>query len=97
VRGAIMHNNFIKEKALEKKINDINGGDKVKFTYLRQPNPMKSNVIAFIDYLPKQFQLEQYVDYNLQFEKTFMSVIEPILDSIGYESEKVITLDDFFS
>ena len=97
VRGAIMHNNFIKEKALEKKINDINGGDKVKFTYLRQPNPMKSNVIAFIDYLPKQFQLEQYVDYNLQFEKTFMSVIEPILDSIGYESEKVITLEDFFS
>jgi hypothetical protein len=41
--------------------------------------------------------LEQYVDYNLQFEKTFMSVIEPILDSIGYESEKVITLEDFFS
>ena len=97
VRGAIMHNNFIKEKALGKKINDINGGDKVKFTYLRQPNPMKSNVISFIDYLPKQFQLEQYVDYNLQFEKTFMSVIEPILDSIGYESEKVITLEDFFS
>ena len=58
---------------------------------------MKSNVISFIDYLPKQFQLEQYVDYNLQFEKTFMSVIEPILDSIGYESEKVITLEDFFS
>ena len=97
VRGAILHNNFIKEKGLGKKITDIYGGDKVKFTYLKKPNPLKENVISFIDFLPKQFKLEEYVDYNMQFDKTFMSVIEPILDSIGYEAETVVSLEDFFS
>jgi DNA polymerase elongation subunit (family B) len=97
VRGAILHNNYVKEKKLGNKINDITGGDKIKFTYLKKPNPIKENVISFIDFLPKQFKLEEYVDYNLQFEKTFMSVIEPILDSIGYKVEQVVTLEDFFS
>lgn len=97
VRGSILHNNFIKEKKLGKKITDIHSGDKVKFTYLKKPNPLKENVISFIDFLPKQFGLEAYIDYNMQFEKTFMSVIEPILDSIGYEPEQVVNLEDFFS
>jgi len=97
VRGSILHNRFIKDKNLGKKINNIESGDKIKFTYLKKPNPIKENVISFIDFLPKEFKLDQYVDYNLQFEKTFLSVIDPILSSVGWTAEEEISLEDFFS
>lgn len=96
VRGSLVHNNVIKEKRLNKKYNMIESGDKVKFTYLKMPNPIKSNVISFVDYLPRELNLNSYVDYNTQFEKTFVSVIKPILTSIGWEIEKTISLDNFF-
>jgi DNA polymerase elongation subunit (family B) len=97
VRGALLHNALIDDKNLRNKVEKIHGGDKVKFTYLRKPNPIKENVISFIDFLPKQFKLEDYIDYNLQFEKTFLGAIEPVLTAVGWESEKRITLDSFFS
>jgi DNA polymerase elongation subunit (family B) len=96
VRGAILHNALIDDKKLKNKIEKIVGGDKVKFTYLIKPNPIKENVIAFIDYLPQEFKLEKYIDYNLQFEKTFLGAIEPVLEAIGWESEKTISLESFF-
>ena len=96
IRGAILHNNLIVSKKLGRSIQKITSGDKVKFTYLVKPNPIKENVIAFVDYLPRQFNLEQYVDYNLQFEKTFLGAIEPVLEAVGWTSEKRITLEDFF-
>ncbi len=96
VRGALLHNNFLMSKNVTKKYNKIEGGDKVKFSYLKMPNPLKENVISFVDYLPKEFLLEDYIDYKMQFEKTFLSVISPILDSIGWEVEKNVTLEDFF-
>ena len=96
VRGAILHNALIDDNKLQNKIEKITGGDKVKFTYLIKPNPIKENVIAFIDYLPKEFKLEEYIDYNLQFEKTFLSAINPVLEAIGWESEKTISLESFF-
>ena len=97
VRGALLHNALIDENNLRNKVEKIHGGDKVKFTYLRKPNPIKENVISFIDFLPKQFKLEDYIDYNLQFEKTFLGAIEPVLTAVGWESEKKITLDSFFT
>jgi DNA polymerase elongation subunit (family B) len=96
VRGAILHNALIDDKKLHNKIEKIVGGDKVKFTYLIKPNPIKENVIAFIDYLPQEFKLEKYIDYNLQFEKTFLGAIEPVLEAVGWESEKTISLESFF-
>jgi DNA polymerase elongation subunit (family B) len=96
VRGAILHNAEVDNKKLKNKIEKIHGGDKVKFTYLIKPNPIKENVIAFIDYLPQEFKLEKYIDYNLQFEKTFLGAINPVLEAVGWTSEKEISLEDFF-
>ena len=97
VRGALLHNALIDDKNLRNKVEKIHGGDKIKFTYLIKPNPIKENVIGFIDFLPKQFKLEDYIDYNLQFEKTFISAIEPVLTAVGWESEKKNTLESFFT
>ena len=75
---------------------ELRNGDKLKFVYLRMPNPVKENVIAFPDYLPEEFGLHNYVDYEMQFQKTFIDAIKPILDSIGWNPEPVSTLEDFF-
>jgi hypothetical protein len=72
VRGSLLYNNELKQRGLDKKIMPIQNGEKIKFCYLKMPNPIKENIIAFPDYLPAEFKLEKYVDYDTQFEKTFI-------------------------
>jgi hypothetical protein len=60
------------------------------------PNPINENVIAFIQRFPKELGLEKFVDYNMQFEKTFISPLKAILDVIGWNTKRVNTLDKLF-
>lgn len=96
VKGALIFNNHLKVKKLDKKYQMIQEGEKLKFTYLKQPNPLKSPVISFQNILPKEFGLHEYIDYDTQFEKTFLEPISVILDCVGWKSEKVNTLQSFF-
>ena len=96
VRGSLLYNKRVEDLSLTKKYSPIKNGDKVKFVYLRKPNVIKENVIAFPDYLPAEFVIDKYIDYDLQFQKTFLDPIEPILDAIGWSSEESASLEDFF-
>ena len=96
VRGAILYNHMLKEKNLTKSYPLIQEGEKLKFTYLKTPNPLKEDVISFPVRLPKEFGLNQYVNYDLQFEKSFIEPIKVILNCIGWKTEKVSSLEDFF-
>ena len=96
VRGSILFNHYLKQKNLEGKYNVINNGEKIKFCYLKNPNPIHENVISFISEFPKEFGLSQYIDYDLQFEKSFIEPLKAILDSIGWSVEKTATLESFF-
>ena len=96
VRGSLLFNKLVVDKSLEKRYNVINDGDKVKFTYLKVPNPISENIIAFSDFLPEEFGLHDYVDYETQFEKAFLKVVEPVLEAIGWTAEPQATLDEFF-
>ena len=96
VRGCILFNQFLKSKDLDKRYESIQSGDKIKFVYLKQPNPVKENMISFPGVLPPEFELQQYIDYEKQFEKVFLGPIEPILEAIGWVPEKINTLEDFF-
>ena len=96
VRGAILYNKQVKDKALDKRFEKIQNGEKIKFCYLKMPNPIKENVIAFPTFLPEEFGLNRYVDYEKQFQKTFIDPIEPIVEAIGWTVEEKNTLEDFF-
>lgn len=96
VRGALLFNHYIKEKKLDKKYSLIQNGEKIKFCYLKTPNHIRENVISFIQDFPKELGLNQYVDYDMQFDKGFLEPLKVILNAIGWKSEKVTTLDSFF-
>ena len=95
-RGALLFNHYIKENKLDNKYSLIKNGEKIKFCYLKKPNIIHENVISFIQEFPKELGLNQYVDYDLQFEKSFLEPLKAILDSIGWKVEKTNTLDSFF-
>ena len=96
VRGALLFNHHVKEKKLTKKYSLIQNGEKIKFCYLKKPNPIYENVISFIQDFPKELGLSTYVDYDTQFEKGFLEPLKTILNAIGWNSERQITLDSFF-
>lgn len=96
VRGALVYNNQINKLGLENKHTKIQDGDKVKFSYLRMPNPLSTNVISSPGTLPKQFNLEQYVDHDTQFEKSFIEPMKSITDNIGWSVGSQKTLEDMF-
>jgi len=74
----------------------INDGDKIKFIKLLEANPFKFDVISYVTKLPKEFKLEKYIDYEVQFEKTFIDPISFILNSIGWSHEPKASLEAFF-
>ena len=96
VKGAIIYNHFLKQKGLDKKYPFIQEGEKLKFTYLKQPNPFKDSVISFPQRLPKEFDMQMYIDYDTQFEKAFIEPIKVILDCMGWSIEKNNSLESFF-
>ena len=97
VKGAILYNAKLKQLKLDKKYPLIQEGEKIKFSYLKQPNPMKDMVISYPNRLPPEFGLQEYIDYDLQFEKAFLEPIKVILDQIGWSTEKTNSLESFFN
>ena len=96
VRGSLLYNKYIKDHGLKTQYELISAGDKIKFSYLKLPNHIKENVISFPDHLPKELGLHRYINYDLQFEKTFIEPLMFILDAVGWSLEEKQTLEDFF-
>jgi len=95
-RGALLFNHYIKEKKLTNKYSLIGNGEKIKFLYLKKPNIIQENIISFIQDFPRELGLDKYIDYDLQFEKSFVEPLKSILDAIGWSVEKTVNLESFF-
>ncbi len=96
VRGSLLYNYYIGRNKLTHKYPLIQEGEKIKFLYLKTPNPIHENVISFFQNLPPEFNLDKYVDYNRQFEKSFFEPLKNVLECIGWNSERSVSLLSFF-
>lgn len=97
VRGSLLYNFYLKKHNLDSKYELIQEGDKIKFLYLKEPNTLKENCISFITKIPTEFNIHRYVDYDLMFEKAFLDPMNTIVQALGWQTEKVNTLEDLFS
>lgn len=96
VRGALLYNHHLNINGLVQKYESIFSGEKIKFCYLKMPNYIQENVIAFNSVIPEEFRIREFVDYDKQFDKAYIEPLKNILDVIGWSTEKRMTLEDFF-
>ncbi len=96
VRGALLYNFHNKKNKLTHKYPLIQDGEKIKFVYLKTPNKIGENVISYLNTFPKEFALDKQVDYDLQFSKSFLDPIKVIMDVIGWQPEKIASLEFLF-
>ena len=96
VKGALIYNHQLKQFKLHRKYPLIQEGDKIKFLKLKEANPFKFDVISYVTKLPSEFKLQEYIDYDIMFQKTFLDPMSFILNSIGWTYEKTASLEDFF-
>jgi len=97
VKAALLYNNLIAKHKLGRKYRTIGEGEKMKFIYLKTPNPIHESVIGFPTALPKEFGLEKYINRDLQFNKTFVEPLRAITDAVGWSPEERATLDSLFA
>ena len=97
VRGAILYNGLLEKHKLTKKYQKIKDGEKVKFCYMKVPNPLQENVLSVMTVLPKEFKMDAYIDYDTQFEKAYLEPLKIIVNTFGWEAEPVASLKGFFT
>jgi DNA polymerase elongation subunit (family B) len=96
VRGSLLYNHYLATNGLDKRYERINNGEKIKFVYLKTPNPIKENVISYPLNLPAEFKLHSFIDYDTMFDKAFVEPLRPVLDAMGWDVEPKASLEDFF-
>ncbi len=97
VKAALLHNSIVKRLKLDKKYRLIGEGEKMKFIYLKTPNPIHEGVIGFPITMPKEFDLQKYIDYDTQFKKTFLEPLRAITDAVGWSPEERNSLESLFA
>ena len=97
VNGALMYNHLLEKHNLYSKYQKIDSGDKIKFLYLKTPNPTRCHVISFVKDIPHEFGLDKYIDREVQYEKAFLDPLSNLLEVIGWHHEHRNTLDDIFA
>lgn len=95
-KGALMYNHLLDKKGLANRYPKIKNGEKMKFFYMREPNPTGVNAMAFLTKYPTEFGLDQYIDWEMQWEKSFIEPLKLILNAIKWDTQRRANLDDLF-
>ena len=95
VRASIVYNNYITSSGLDYPL--IVAGDKIKVVYLRKNPITNSDTMAYLD--PRflhESGLIKYIDFNLMFQKSFMSPVEKLTQIVGWKTSLNDTLMELF-
>ena len=96
VKAALVHNRLLLDLNLQRKYNRIKSGNKVRLLPLKIPNPARNNYIAYVGELPQEFGLDEYVDRKGHYEGVFLNPIKSFTNILGWQVEKVSSLEDLF-
>jgi len=98
VKGAILYNHLVSKNKLENKYPLIQEGDKIRFLHLRQPNSFQSSSFSFMTKVPKELDIIGKIDYDMQYEKSFLEPLRVITDKLQWilRNDEVGSLEDFF-
>jgi DNA polymerase elongation subunit (family B) len=97
VKGALTFNKAIVDKGLSTDVENIKEGEKIRYVYLKTPNPYNSHVMSFPDWPPKELEIERYIDYTVQLEKVFLDPARAVLGIVGWSLEPQSSLESFFA
>ena len=101
VKGALIYNHQLKVKKLSSKYPEIMDGEKIKFVHLKDPNPYQCNAFTFLTDCPEELDINKYIDYEKQFEKSYVEPLKFITSAINWHIDDTYgtqaTLMDFFS
>ena len=86
----------MKHNKVSHKYAFIQEGEKIKYIYLKEPNPIGENVVSFMGQIPKEFNVDKFIDYNSQYQKSFYDPLNTVLQCIGWEGERKVSLLQFF-
>lgn len=95
-KSVIAFNRHLEKLGLTKQYAKISEGDKIKMMALKEPNPFKTGAIGFINTIPPEFKIEEYFDYEKQFEATFLKPLRNMISKIGWSTEKRTSMLKFF-
>ena len=100
VKGAILYNHLVKKKKLSGKYPYIQEGDKVRFVNMKQPNIYQSSAFSFITSFPKELDIRDRIDYDIQFTKSFVEPLKFITEKMNWLIDNSYgtqgSLEDFF-
>ena len=94
VKAALNFNNIVDKYGFN--LQKINVGEKIRMIYLL-PNKYDIDVIGFVNYLPPELGLDDYIDYSKQFDKAFLSNVHNITDDLDYDLSITYNPDDYES
>lgn len=95
VTAAINYNYLVNKFKLANKFEFVKNGSKIKFLPLKEPNPINSHVIGFIDDIPPEFELDDFIDKEAHFNKMFISPLETFLIYNGWTIQENTLLSMF--
>ena len=83
-RAALVTNRYIEQNNLSDQFQPISPNDKIKILYMKTPNPLNSNVMAFIDNRFAEM-FRQYVDFDENWDKFFLAALEIMTNPLNYD------------
>jgi hypothetical protein len=98
VKGAILYNHLVAKNKLGNKYPYIQEGDKVKFLHMQEPNIYQASAFSFITTIPKELDIMGKIDYNQQYEKSFLEPLRVITDKLQWilKNDETGSLEEFF-